>query len=118
MYASDISKYPRRAVFRLLWYGRHERIYINIVSELIFNEHSSNTASCTSVSVEFQYKTKSMKSPVASKAIVEWTDDNEIHFSMYKEKGIKIEYFNDCGAAYNSKWYLLYEQLLEHLENA
>lgn len=100
-------------------YGRRESIYNYIISDLNFTEFRPNEdEECNAIFVEFMYKTKSMNTALVRRAKAEWTESGDKQFTMYDENNSQIEFFDDIEAAEKSKWYLLYEQLAERLENA
>lgn len=98
-------------------YGRRKSIYNYIVSPINFEEVEEEDIDDTTLSATFMYQTKSMKSPVQRRATVTTCHGIVVQCRMYDENDQLLESFEDVEAAERSKWMLLYESLIEQMDD-
>lgn len=96
-------------------YGHRESIYSYIVSPIQFEEVEAESPDSEILSAKFQYKTKSMVNPVQREAIVQ-VDGTFVSFcGMIDENEQMVETFESEEEAERSKWFLLYQHMIEKL---
>lgn len=96
-------------------FGHRKSLYNYIVSPIEFKMGNEDDLFEESIIATFQYQTKAMSTPVQRKAVVRTSDSFVSLCSMYDENGNVVESFEDADAAERSKWYLLYQHMIEKI---
>ena len=99
-------------------FGHRKSIYNYIVSPIEFemgDNEEENILEETLIA-KFMYQPSTNAKPVQRKAIVRTTDSFVSLCCMYDENDQVVESFEDIDAAARSKWYLLYQNMIEKMD--
>lgn len=98
-------------------FGHRKSIYNYIVSPIEFEVGDDEDEDILEESIvaKFLYQSNSMTKPVQRKAMVRTCDSFVSLCCMYDEDGKIVESFEDVDAASRSKWYLLYQNMIEKI---
>ena len=99
-------------------FGHRKSIYNYIVSPIEFetgDDAEENMLEETLIA-KFMYQPSSNVKPVQRKAVVRTADSFVSLCCMCDENGQVVESFEDAEAAARSKWYLLYQNMIERMD--
>ena len=98
-------------------FGHRKSIYNYIVSpiEMEMGEDESEDILEETLIAKFLYQPNTNAKPVERKAVVRTVDSFVSLCCMYDENGQIVESFEDADAAARSKWYLLYQSMIERM---
>ena len=98
-------------------FGHRKSIYNYIVSPIEFENGSADDDDILeeSISAKFLYQPNSNSKPVQRKAVVHTVDSFVSLCCMYDENNQVVESFEDVESAARSKWYLLYQNMIEKI---
>ena len=99
-------------------FGHRKSIYNYIVSPIEFemgDDEEEDILEETLIA-KFLYQPNANAKPVQRKAVVRTTDSFVSLCCMYDENDQIVESFEDADAAARSKWYLLYQSMIERMD--
>ncbi len=96
-------------------FGHRKSIYNYIVSPIEFENSEEENILEESLIAKFMYQPNANAKPVQRKAIVRTSDSFVSLCRMYDENDQVVESFEDADAAARSKWYLLYQNMIERM---
>ena len=98
-------------------FGHRKSIYNYIVSPIEFEMGDDEEESILEETLiaKFMYQPSTKAKPVQRKAIVRTADSFVSLCCMYDENDQVVESFEDVDAAARSKWYLLYQNMIEKM---
>ena len=99
-------------------FGHRKSIYNYIVSPIEFEEGDDKEENILedTLIAKFMYQPNTNAKPVRRKAIVRTADSFVSLCCMYDENDQVVEFFEDVDAAARSKWYLLYQNMIEKMD--
>ena len=99
-------------------FGHRKSIYNYIVSPIEFEEGDDKEENILedTLIAKFMYQPSTNAKPVRRKAIVRTADSFVSLCCMYDENDQVVELFEDVDAAARSKWYLLYQNMIEKMD--
>lgn len=97
-------------------FGHRKSIYNYIVSPIEFetSDEDENALEETLIA-KFMYQPNANAKPIQRKAVVRTADNFVALCCMYDENDQIVETFEDADTAARSKWYLLYQNMIERM---
>ena len=96
-------------------FGHRKSIYNYIVSPIEFENGKEENVLEESLIATFMYQPNVNTKAVQRKAVVRTSDSFVSVCCMYDEDDQVVETFEDADAAAKSKWYLLYQNMIERM---